>query len=131
VKSLNLNVDVDKVYLVKWKNLSYTQATWELESSIASANGHNKIADFRSFNRALDKEARMSMLNHNERHKTLVDIEINPRKKARLGNTTINEMRSKLYFMDVKSRKHQNIPQYTPEAPPIYREYKLLRDYQL
>jgi chromodomain-helicase-DNA-binding protein 7 len=94
-------------------------------------NGQNKIAEFRAFNRALDKEARISMIHQNDRHKTLVDIEINPRKKARLGHTAIHEIRSKLYFMDVRSRKHQHIPQYTADSPPIYREYKMLRDYQL
>ena len=60
-----------------------------------------------------------------------MEIESNPRKKARLGQTSINEIRSKLYFLDIRTRKHPNVPQYTPEAPPAYRDYKLLRDYQL
>lgn len=127
---MNLNIDVDKLYLIKWKNLSYTQATWEQESSIISVKGQHKIVEFRTFNRALDKEGRMNALNQNERHKTLVDIEINPRKKARLGQASINEIRNKLYFLDVRARKHQNIPQYSLEKTPIYRNYKELRSYQ-
>jgi hypothetical protein len=30
MKKLDLNVPVDKLYMVKWKNLSYSEATWEL-----------------------------------------------------------------------------------------------------
>lgn len=30
MKALDLNVEVNRLYMVKWKNLSYTQATWEL-----------------------------------------------------------------------------------------------------
>jgi hypothetical protein len=65
LKALNLNIEVDRLYLVKWKNLSYTQATWEQESSIFSVGGQVKITEFRAFNRALDKEGRMNMLNQN------------------------------------------------------------------
>ena len=36
MKKLDLNIEVDRLYLVKWKNLSYSESTWELESIIAS-----------------------------------------------------------------------------------------------
>jgi hypothetical protein len=35
MKRLDLNVEVDRLYMVKWKNLSYSEATWELESVIS------------------------------------------------------------------------------------------------
>lgn len=28
MKRLDLNVEVDRLYMVKWKNLSYSEATW-------------------------------------------------------------------------------------------------------
>ena len=34
MKKLDLNLEVDKLYMVKWKNLSYSEATWEQESVI-------------------------------------------------------------------------------------------------
>ncbi len=45
--------------MVKWKNLSYLEASWEKESVIAAPE---KINDFRMFNRALDKESRNNMI---------------------------------------------------------------------
>ena len=29
MKKLDLNLEVDRLYMVKWKNLSYSEATWE------------------------------------------------------------------------------------------------------
>lgn len=37
------------------------------------------------YNRALDKESRGIMMQNNNRHKTLLDLENNPKKKAKLG----------------------------------------------
>jgi hypothetical protein len=34
--NLDLNVDVDKLYFVKWKDLSYGEATWESEKKLNS-----------------------------------------------------------------------------------------------
>ena len=28
MRNLDLNVDVNRLYMIKWKNLSYSQATW-------------------------------------------------------------------------------------------------------
>jgi hypothetical protein len=40
MKNLDLNIEVDKIYLVKWKDLSYQQCSWETESLI---NNNDKI----------------------------------------------------------------------------------------
>ena len=29
MKALDLNVEVDRIYLVKWKDMSYQHSTWE------------------------------------------------------------------------------------------------------
>lgn len=58
MKRLDLRVEVDRLYLVKWKNLSYSEATWELESVIASPE---KINEFKMVNKALGREARTAM----------------------------------------------------------------------
>lgn len=55
VDILSLSVEVDTLYLVKWKNLSYLESTWEHESVIGNSQ---KINDYRLFNRALDKDSR-------------------------------------------------------------------------
>lgn len=52
---LSLCVEVDMLYLVKWKNLSYLESTWECESNITN---ESKINDYRMNNRALDKDSR-------------------------------------------------------------------------
>ena len=35
MRGLDLNVEVNHLYMVKWKNLSYSEATWELENVIS------------------------------------------------------------------------------------------------
>lgn len=55
MKRLDLNNEVDKLYMIKWKNLSYSEATWELESDISCPD---KIADFKNVNKALGRESR-------------------------------------------------------------------------
>ena len=57
-KKLSLETEIDRLYLVKWKNLSYTEATWEKESNIANTS---KLLEFRMFNRSLDKDTRILM----------------------------------------------------------------------
>jgi len=95
--------EVDHLYLVKWKNLSYFDSTWEPQSLIACAN---KINDFKNFNRALDKDSRSIMMQQNNCHKTLLELESNPRKKAKYGNSAINELKNKLFFYDIAHKKN-------------------------
>jgi SNF2 family DNA or RNA helicase len=123
---LDINREVDKLYMVKWKNLSYLESTWEHESMIPSSH---KINDFKMFNRALDKESRNQLLTQVNRHKTLLDIMVNPKKKAKVTNGYVQDLKNKLYKYDMKSNKQPL--RYTPQTQPIYKERKLLRDYQL
>lgn len=45
--------NVDQLYLVKWKGLSYTQSTWECESRVRELY-EDRILDYNRFNRSLD-----------------------------------------------------------------------------
>jgi hypothetical protein len=39
-----METEVDRLFMVKWKNLSYSEATWEKESNICE---HSKILEFK------------------------------------------------------------------------------------
>jgi hypothetical protein len=57
---LDITVTPDTLYLIKWKNLSYKQATWEHLSNINMPL--SKLNEFRQFNRALDRDTRQLMI---------------------------------------------------------------------
>lgn len=65
---LDLNAEVDKLYLVKWRELSYADATWEAESGI----GPEKIEEFKLWNKIPVREVRERMDMHNKIHKFLL-----------------------------------------------------------
>lgn len=52
----NANTELDPLYLVKWKNLSYLDLTWEPLSSIIEND--KELRDFERFNRSLDNGSR-------------------------------------------------------------------------
>ena len=92
--------------MVKWKNLSYSEATWELQNIIACPE---KIQQFKNNNKALGKEARTLMDSQREKHKILVDIENNPKKKSKFSNAQIAQIKNRLYFYDVATKKQPYI----------------------
>ena len=57
----------ETLYLVKWKNLSYTQATWECESAL----NPQKLNYYRKFNKSIGRDARMLAISQYKRHKVL------------------------------------------------------------
>ena len=118
--------EYERLFLVKWKNLSYLDSTWETESSL---NAANKINDFRIYNRALDKESRTHIQNQVNRHKTLIELLNNPKKRAKFSQSLINDIYNKLYGYDVANNRQAM--QYSLKTQPIYKERKLLRDYQI
>ena len=126
LKEIDLNKEIDKLFLVKWKNLSYLDSTWEHESIIASPQ---KINDYRYYNRAPNKEERSSILNQVNRHKTYLDILNNPKKRAKCSNAYLYELKNRLYHYDVGH--HKKPFHYTQNNQPIYKGRKLLRSYQL
>lgn len=70
-ETLNYRKDVDRLYLIKWKGLSYSETNWEKESALDCGS---KINDFRRFNKALDKEGRVYMEEHFHRHKRMLEL---------------------------------------------------------
>ncbi|CAD8164733.1 unnamed protein product [Paramecium pentaurelia] len=119
----NLSQEPDKLYFVKWKHLSYLEATWEPESLI---DCRQKIQEFKQFNRSLDKETRNLMMQQNQNHKILVEYEQGIRKK-KLSNMQIQDIKSQLYFLNQQKPPHE----YTQLTQTIYKDKRLLRDYQL
>ena len=53
---MNAKKLIDPLYLIKWRNLSYVDATWEPKSLIKEID--EKIKDFERFNRSLDNSQR-------------------------------------------------------------------------
>ena len=127
IDPLDLNKDVDRLYMVKWKNLSYSESTWEHESQLQDQL--HKINDFKQFNRALDKESRAIQIRNNQIHKTLVELEGNPRKKAKYTHHQLQDMRNKLYHYDVMQKKQPL--QYKDQQQIVFKGGRLLREYQL
>ena len=52
MRGLDLNIEVNRLYMIKWKNLSYSEATWEQENLISCPD---RIFDFKNNNKALGK----------------------------------------------------------------------------
>ena len=50
--------EIDLLFLVKWKNSSYMETTWEHQSELPDGSS---ISDYRLSNRTLDKESRLIM----------------------------------------------------------------------
>jgi hypothetical protein len=115
-----LRVDIlaepERVYLVKWMNLSYLDTTWEVESVIDSPT---HIQEFKTFNRTLDKETRHLYTDQLARHRHLLDLMNNPKKKAKTPYQTINDYKNKLYHLDVSKR--EQLFQYTAKNQPIFK----------
>ena len=68
-------LSIDLLYLVKWGNMSFTEATWETASVIRKQDPTNeKIRDFERFSRSLDNNSRQKMLGFGYAHKQLLKI---------------------------------------------------------
>ena len=52
MRALDINIEVNRLYMVKWKNLSYAEATWELETIVSCLE---RIMEFKNNNKALGK----------------------------------------------------------------------------
>lgn len=64
-----------------------------------------------------------------EKHKILVDLENNPKKRTKFSNAQISEIKNRLYFYDIAHKKDPYV--YKPDTPHIYKNYKILRSYQI
>lgn len=125
VKEINIERLPEKKYFVKFKHLSYLQCTWEKESDIEDYS--DAIKDLYKFNKALDRETRRIYTIKLEAHNQLCDIYNNKKKMAKINQSDISELKRRLFtYKDPKV-----LFQYHPNNPPIFKERRLLRSYQL
>lgn len=64
-----------------------------------------------------------------QKHKILVDLDNNPKKRSKFTNAQIAEIKNRLYFYDIATKKEPY--QYKLDNPHIYKNYKILRPYQI
>ena len=69
---LEIKKHIDPLYLMKWKNLSYLDATWEPISMFKKEE--DKVKDFERFNRSLDNNQRQKMSGFSYANKQLIKI---------------------------------------------------------
>ncbi|CAD8205649.1 unnamed protein product [Paramecium pentaurelia] len=124
-RQVDLFQNHEQLYLVKWKNLSYLQATWEFITGFP--NSQAKLFEFRTFTRSLDKDSRQLQIQNCRRHKQVLDYD--QKKKNRISQQEILDLKTQLYQLDIGKNKKPY--QYTPRTQTIYKDRKLLRDYQL
>ena len=62
---------IPKLYLVKWKNVSYNQCTWEIKVNLELIG--RKIEEFQKHNRALDKDHRSQALDKKRSHGRILE----------------------------------------------------------
>lgn len=68
---LKMTGKIPKLYLIKWKNVSYNQCTWEVKSDLE--NIERKIEEFQKHNRALDKDHRSQALDKKRSHRRILE----------------------------------------------------------
>jgi chromodomain-helicase-DNA-binding protein 7 len=128
LESLSLDRETDRLYLVKWKNLSYTECTWELESEI---NATPKISDFCRFNRALDNQQRQELTELNSHFSRILNhysaTSLGKRSRHVLTNTQHLNCLASINFPthDFKTPVHQF------SQSPTFKDGRQLREYQV
>ena len=63
---------IGKLYLIKWKNISYNQCTWESLEDLETIS--EKIKEFHKHNRALDKDHRSLALEKKRCHRKILEV---------------------------------------------------------
>lgn len=125
IASIDIDNQPEKKYFVKFQHLSYLQCSWEKESDIEDYT--DAIKDLYKFNKALDRETRRIYAIKLEAHNQLFEIENNKKRLAKTSQSEISEYKRKLFtYKDPK-----NVFQYHPNNPPIFKDRRILRSYQL
>ena len=119
----SLDSEVDKLYLVKWKNLSYTEVTWEQESLL---NCPEKAADFHRYNKALDTVVRQEMLDLNNNFSKVMGL-MSDKKRYNPNSAQVLNLLGMLDFPTYDFRN--NIQQLVKS--PSFKDNRQLREYQI
>lgn len=118
-RQLDLNNEVEKLFYVKWCDMSYGAATWESEKHIDPT----KIENFRMSNKIPARDVRDKMDLHNQIHAALVQNE--PGKKRLSLNEKTMKLVNLLYMVDDRAE-----PDPYKESP-VYLNYQQLKPFQL
>jgi hypothetical protein len=70
IKKLDLNIEVDHLYLIKWCDLDYDQVTWEKESDLKCSE---KIQNFKQYSKIPSKKDREKIEENKMYHKTILE----------------------------------------------------------
>ena len=124
VEESDLNKEIDPLYFIKWRNLSYSECTWEPLSLISPCE--SKLNDFRKFNRSFDKE-RFNLQKQLKNHNILLGVLNEPKKKAKYSQAQLQLISNELYHFN----KNKKPFVYSVKTQPIFKDRKLLRNYQL
>jgi chromodomain-helicase-DNA-binding protein 7 len=125
---LSLDRETSRLYLVKWKNLSYTDVTWETEADIRATS---KISDFCRFSRALDNQQRQELTELNTNFTRLLNhftaASLGKRNKFSLTNAQYLNCLAAIDFPthDFRGPVHQF------SQSPTFKDSRQLRDYQV
>jgi chromodomain-helicase-DNA-binding protein 7 len=120
---INLDSEVEKLFLVKWKNLSYTEVTWECESLIKCPE---KINDFHRFNKALDSVVRQEMIDLNTNFSKIMGL-IADKKRF---NPNSSQVQNLLNLIDFPTYDFKNNIQQLCKSPS-FKDNRQLREYQI
>lgn len=119
----NLDSEVDKLYLVKWKTLSYTEVNWEPESLLSCPD---KITEFCRYNKALDTVVRQEMTDLNNTFSKFMGV-LSDKKRYNPNGAQVQML---LNSLDFPTYDHKNVI-HSMSKSPVFKENRQLREYQI
>lgn len=118
---------------MRWKEQSYADCTWEKESIIKS---NQKLEEFRSINKMPNKDVREGLENQSGYHIELLtfykkypDILFNPLTSINRYKKTQNVVMAENVLYKL-GRKHDHPKEYKGKDVLVFKDYKLLKDFQ-
>lgn len=117
---------------MKWRDLSYSQASWESEQTF---NCPEKVEEFKIINKIPVKEIRKAFDVNNMIHKFLPQYnDFLGQKRPPATNGNIRNMETKFYRLDVGKDAEEKVVQprqYGDKDIPIFKNYRQLKPFQL
>lgn len=110
--------------MIKWCELDYDEVTWEKESELK--NYSDKIKNFKLYSKVPPKKIRDKIEENKKYHHTILEAMFVRNPSQELSDR-IQKCRRNLYLLTSK----KNFKQYGGEDIPIYKDYKMLKQFQL